>query len=195
MTMYMVSYGSLLSEFSRKHHSGVYDKVVPASLSGWRRAWCARYADEGTTYAGAFKDPLATISAILIPTQITDGLRQRERHYNFVSVSQSDIYCEEPIAPSKDTFWVCEAREVEYPVVKYPLPQSYVDTCLIGCREINHQFARQFIKETTGWKSSWVNDRKTPIFPRFAQITESQERWIDQLLDECGVLSFRSDQK
>lgn len=195
---YILSYGSLLSESSRKWHSNIHDPGVPVTLEGWQRAWCTRYADEGTTYAGAFKEAGSTISGVLIPTHITDALRQRERYYDFVPVAPEVVRVQESqqdFLLTGKTLWVCQTRAIEYAAGEFPLPQSYVDTCIAGCIEIGASFARQFVKETTAWDSCWINDRarSEPMFPRAAKLNNAQRKQIDQLLDECGVLSFRRE--
>ncbi len=195
---YMVSYGSLLSAFSRKYYSGINSTIVPVLLKGWRRAWCTRYSDENATYAGAHKDTDATIHSVLIPTQITADLRQRERYYDFVKVDQDTIRCHESglnLPDKADVYWVCKTNRIDYSTVDYPLPQSYVDTCIVGCLEISEQFAWEFIMETAAWDSYWINDRDrtTPIFPRTVKISNDQQQKVDQILDKCGVLQFRSE--
>lgn len=76
----------------------------------------------------------------------------------------------------------------ESPTLFTPILQSYLDTCLIGCIEMDsklgnrhYEYTIEFLQTTHEWNSMycWVNDR---IFPRRPYETVPYARIIDQLL-------------
>jgi hypothetical protein len=195
---YILGYGSLLSQYSRQTHSNIDGQAQVTSISGWSRHWCAVYPDEGATYAGAVQNSNASLNAVLIPTQLDIGLRERERNYRFIRISPSDLSFMGANQPDlRDArMWLCESINPRAPTVVNPLPQTYVDTCLIGCIETGGKdAARDFISQTQGWNSAWINDRlhAKPIYPRHTPLNRSEKVLIDELLDEQGVLKYRID--
>lgn len=191
----LFSYGSLLSQHSRQHHSGITSTVIPARLNGWQRSWCARYEDEGATYAGAIESSSAQITGLLIPTEITDEIRHRERKYEFVEVPRDQLTINADSNPEllvDNRLWICRVVEKCQPESTTPLPQTYIDTCLKGCLEIGNQMlAQEFIDETIGWDGIWINDREYPVYPRAAQVSKTDIEVIDRLLDTSGILQYR----
>ena len=193
---YLLAYGSLLSKFSREVHSGITGEAVPATVHGWSRAWCAADLDEAATYAGAQPNPNAILDAVLIPTELDPALQQRERNYRFTPVPKADLVFSSSISESaiQGQIVICEILAPQAATKTNPLPQSYVDTCLIGCFEAGGtQAVARFIEHTTGWDSYWLNDRQrqTLIYPRHARLSKQQHHMLDGILAECGVLSYR----
>ena len=194
---YIFGYGSLLSEYSRRHYSGIQSTATVTTVEGWSRAWCATYPDERATYAGACRDPSKQLDGVLIASDIDKELSDRERGYQFTLLNidqlmlnrQRDVLCE------SDQVWVCERLAVDVATAVNPLPQSYVDTCISGCLEAwGIDGAKRFIQQTKGWDCVWVNDRHfntVPIYPRYTPISAQQSRLVDDLLEEQGVLQFR----
>ena len=78
---FILGYGSLLSDHSRRTYSGLTDAVEPVRVRGWRRGWTTRYRDEAATYAGVRADADAVLLAALVPGEVTEELRHRERGY------------------------------------------------------------------------------------------------------------------
>lgn len=200
---YVFSYGSLISRYSREEHSDIKASVIPAYLEGWQRSWCTLYEDEGATYAGVSQSVKARIGGVIIPTHVTEDLRHRERQYRFTPVSKDDLYAissATPLDKLDGPIWICETIRPVEASRHHPLPQTYIDTCLAGCLEVGEQageqFAVDFIRQTTGWSTGWVNDRPPgkPIYPRRAQTTGKLHAWIDNMLAEHDLLRFRREQ-
>lgn len=194
---YIFGYGSLLSEYSRRHYSNIQSSGAALTVKGWGRAWCATYPDEGATYAGALPNSAMQLDGLLIPSEIDQGIADRERGYRFTRLNIDDFMrSSERIGISeRDQIWICETLTVDVATSVNPLPQSYVDTCISGCLESQGiEAAKRFIQQTKGWDCVWVNDRhlnKSPIYPRYTPISDSQALLIDKLLEEQGVLQFR----
>lgn len=194
---YIVGYGSLLSAHSRETYSDLVEEAIPVVAHGWRRGWTVRYRDEKATYAGVRPAPGGQLHAALVPTEITDALRHRERGYVFTPVPP------EHLRPAAGTghcipsgrFWIVVNREQVRADAAHPIPQTYIDTCLIGCLETGGEArARGFIRSTELWDSPWIDDRdlETPLYPRLTRADDHQRRTIDRLLQDEGVLSFRA---
>ena len=42
----------------------------------------------------------------------------------------------------------------------FPILQSYIDICILGCLEYGEEAAKEFIQSTQGWQQAvWLNDR------------------------------------
>jgi len=67
------------------------------------------------------------------------------------------------------------------PSVHYPILQTYIDVCLIGCLEHGEEFTREFIKTSFKWSPHWLNERELARRPWLHQRNYVQ---IDRLLAE-----------
>ncbi|MEM7457320.1 MAG: gamma-glutamylcyclotransferase [Planctomycetota bacterium] len=193
---FILSYGSLLSRQSRVDYSAITADVYPALVSGWKRGWCVRHLEELTTHAGAIRDNGSTMHCVLVPTELNDDIREREKYYDFVEVERSDVEFPEgvPDAAAEGKFWICQPKAIQFPDSDFPLSQSYVDTCLIGCIETGiSDWPVGFILATAGWEHCWVDDRnyETPIYVRAAVLSAAEQERVDDFLDEAGVLEHR----
>lgn len=195
---YVVGYGSLLNRYSREHYSGIYCEATAVTVEGWYRSWCASDLDESATYAGAQADANAHLDAVLIPTEINQELQNRERNYQFIELNHKQVFFSSSTQVSidvNDRLFICASLTPSLASKRLPVPQSYVDTCLLGCFEIGGvQAMTRFVQQTRNWHDFWVNDRPnmTPIYPRFAKPDAVQSELIDQVLSDCGVLHHRS---
>jgi hypothetical protein len=200
MCDYIIGYGSLLSAYSRKTYSGITAAARPVIAVGWRRGWTTRYRDEAATYVGVRRAAGAHLAAALLPIVISDELRHRERGYVFTEVSASDIHAvgrdRSPVPDGR--FWIVVNREHIRADKTHPIPQTYIDTCLIGCLETGDDaLARSFIQSTELWDGHWLDDREvaTPLYPRRTPTSHAQRDRIDGLLEEGGVLRYRQSSR
>ncbi|MDF1768879.1 hypothetical protein [Maricaulis sp.] len=196
MPDFMIGYGSLLSGYSRRTYSGIEAEVRPVVATGWRRGWTVRYGDEAATYAGVRHAPGHHLHAALVPTEITPGLRHRERGYVFTQVAPGSVHPDDgsraPLPAGR--YWIVVNREQVRADHDHPIPQTYVDTCLSGCLETGGEArARAFIQATELWDAPWINDRdsQAPLYPRRTPLSIEDRTRVDTLLDTCGVLKFR----
>ena len=193
---YVVGYGSLLSSYSRTTYSGLTEPAMPVVALGWRRGWTVRYTDEAATYAGVRPAPGHMLDAALVPTEITDELRHRERGYVFTELAPDIVRPADPRHGElpEGRFWIVVNREQVRADTSHPIPQTYVDTCLVGCLETGGEArARAFIRNTELWDAHWIDDRDSasPVYPRLTPATPDQRATIDRLLAGEGVLKHR----
>lgn len=192
---YIFAYGSLLSHYSRTHYSGITAKPVSATIQGWSRSWCAAYPDERATYAGAIVDKASELDGILIATEKDQGLAEREREYRFTELHRDGLNYDgrELTLTSSDRIFICETIAPKPPSPQLPLPQSYIDTCLIGSFELNGiEGIERFIDQTTDWDCVWLNDRDSHIYPRSSRVSTSIAKQFDYMLEQKGVLNNRA---
>ena len=199
---YIVGYGSLLSHDSRLNHSRIDETAYPLELTGWQRSWVTRSLDEKQTYVGAVRQTGAKMNGALIPTEeISPELQERESNYRFTKLSIDDFTFSPYLHEGEDvlkeqlehkSIWVCETLKINNADENYPVNQSYVDTCLMGCLEVGGVlFAQHFIQQTTGWDNAWINDRSHKKYPRYARIDEEEQMRIDSEL--ASILRFRKE--
>lgn len=204
MQDYIFGYGSLMSHDSRLRFSDIDADGVAVTLKGWRRDWNMACRIENFTCVGLLPDTEGSsqVNGKLFPVaEISEKLQKREQNYQFVQIDESALrlwhdHSQFPWTNSQVPYriWLCRLRREGRPEPRYPIYQSYVDTCLIGCLEdVGESFARLFLRATGGWQGFWVNDRDAPMYPRGANLTEQDKTRIDELLNEEGYLQFRQE--
>jgi hypothetical protein len=204
---YLVGYGSLLSHDSRSRYSNIFCPNMPIVARGWQREWLARGLADLQTGLGVSQVESANVNAVLLPIeQISPELRTREQDYQFVEVAPASIEAaqESPSAqaeldkiranPDTHKIWICANLHKEQANMHYPIYQTYLDTCLVGCFEQGiANFASEFIQNTHFWQHGWINDRHNTRYPRAANVTQQQRDKIDRLLEKLQVLEYRQE--
>jgi len=189
---YIVGYGSLMQDESRKRTSPQAGPAHPVEVAGYRRGWFAK-ADSvgyGTTYLGVTPDPNARVNAVIYNVETNELLAtdQREASYCRKSVALAAIKTLEKgsfqLAGGQAWIYVNKPEGIATPSAKSPIVQSYVDIFLSGCLEQEQRFelngfAQQCLATTRNWSEHWVNDR---IYPRRPFIYQPRARQIDSLL-------------
>jgi hypothetical protein len=189
---YIVGYGSLMEDESRKRSSPQAGPAHPVELHGYRRGWFSRGSPVGfsTTFLGVVQDRGSRLNAVIYrvdPAELA-ATDKRERSYCRASVPVSDLRVLPTgfsLAPNAQAWiYVSRGPNVALPNARYPLVQSYVDIFLSGCLEQEQRFgvtgfAQQCISTTAGWSEHWVNDR---IYPRRPFLHQPRAREIDSLL-------------
>ena len=112
---YVVGFGSLLSDDSRRRFSDINCQAIPVVISGWRRAWMTRSLDEQQTHLSALVDEGASFNAALLPIeQISPQLIRREQDYEFVKVDsrQLSVAVNQPLLDfsyelANKNLWIC----------------------------------------------------------------------------------------
>ena len=191
---YVVGYGSLMQDESRKRTSPDAGPAYPVEVAGFRRGWISKGSSLGfsATYLGAVQDRASRFNAVIyrVDPQELEATDKRERSYCRASVPIPDLRVLGPSfsLPAEAQAWIYVSRgpSVELPSGKYPIVQSYVDVFLSGCLEQEERFgvagfAEQCIETTSGWSEHWVNDR---IYPRRPFVYQPRARQIDTLLSK-----------
>ena len=204
---YLVGYGSLLSHDSRSRYSNIFCPNMPIVAHGWRREWLARGLADLQTGLGVSQVDSAQLNGVLLPIeQISPELRTREQDYQFDEVDPASIEAAQgsPLAqaeldiilenPHTHKIWICANLHKLPANNHYPINQTYLDTCLVGCLEQGiDNFAAEFIHNTHFWQHGWINDRRQPRYARVAKVTLQQQQQIDQLLAQQQVLAYRQE--
>ena len=204
---YLVGYGSLLSHDSRSRYSNILCPNMPIVVAGWRREWLARGLADFQTSLGVSKIESGELNAVLLPIQqISAELRNREQDYQFVEVDHASIMPAnnsqltldelETIRtnPNEKKIWICANLHKKPANMHFPINQTYLDTCLVGCFDLGiDNFASEFINSTHFWQNGWINDRNDPRYVRAAKVTQKQQVQIDQLLEKQQVLQYRQE--
>ena len=187
----VLGYGSLMSADSRQRFSSIHVPGLPATVSGFYRAWVTRSESERQTYVGAIAEPGAMLNAQLIPATIDPALEDREKDYRFTSVALDSLALALPKEQDQQVrewlsdkqLWICETLTVSPASKAYPVSQTYIDTCLAGCIEHGgEEEAVRFIETTRGWQHPRQQDRLAPRYPRAAHVDKETLQRIDSLL-------------
>jgi hypothetical protein len=202
---YLVGYGSLLSHDSRSRHSNIFCPNMPIVVNGWRREWLARGMANLQTALGVSQVATASLNAVLLRIeQISPELRDREQDYQFIEVDPSTIVAAQEselaqtelanIRANPDTckIFICVNLNKIQSNSQYPIYQTYIDTCLVGCFDMGvANFAAEFIQSTHFWEHGWINDRHNTLYAKPAMVTLQQQQQIDKLLKQQQVLEYR----
>jgi hypothetical protein len=191
-TQYVVGYGSLMQQESRRRTSPDAGPAHPIELHGYKRGWFSRGRAVGlsTTYLGVIPERSSRLNAVMYQVDEREVLATdaRELSYCRTAVPSSQISTLESdyVAVPDAQIWIYVSREefVGVPSARYPIVQSYVDIFLSGCLEQEQQFglsgySEECIATTSNWSEHWVNDR---IFPRRAFVFQPRASQIDTLL-------------
>ncbi len=200
---YMIGYGSLIDEASRRRTVPNAVHATPIRLTGYRRVWGHRMDPVGyvgaTTFLTAVADPDAAFNGVLFeapPDRLAD-LDIRERGYRRVAIPSGavEVLSLRASAPDGETWvYVSDPEDLREPDSEYPIIQSYVDVCMSGCMDVERSdphgcagYARDFVSTTHGWSRAWVNDR---IHPRRPQVYVPHAREIDTILRDMLPSEF-----
>ncbi|HAT4446696.1 TPA: gamma-glutamylcyclotransferase [Legionella pneumophila] len=177
LPQFIIGYGSLMQEESKKEDSSMVGENFPIYVSGFQRGWIERGTPIGfsTIYLGVVPKKDSIINAVYFklndPSQIKN-YDKRENTYCRIKVPRDDIQALSSINLPEGQFWIytTSGKQLAAPSSDYPIVQSYVDIFLSGCFSLEEKyhlknFARDCIKTTSNWSGHWVNDR---IYPRTA---------------------------
>jgi hypothetical protein len=193
MRNFIIGYGSLISKKSLKRTLPQVTYTEPVYVKNYLRSWSAIIKEASvftTTYLGVEKCVDSKINGVIFEVEesLLSTLDRREFLYKRekVSLDEIEFFTDFLKINSKDNIWIYITKSPKKPTSKFPIIQSYVDTCLEGCIEIEEnffieEFAIDFINSTKQWSNYWVNDR---IFPRAPHIHRPDSYLIDKLLIE-----------
>ena len=193
MRTFIIGYGSLFKKTSLNRTLPQVEVIEPVYLNNYSRSWnaCENIMPTfSTTFLGVEKSENSKINSIIfeVDKALLIKLDKREFLYDRVKVDLNDVEFTSHLFDIKidDNIWVYVTKEPSLPSDKFPIIQSYVDTCISGCLEIEEvfkieNFAVDFIKLTDGWSTNWVNDR---IYPRAPHIHQPDAYIIDTMLND-----------
>jgi hypothetical protein len=164
---YIFGYGSLINSTSRAI-TGITGKGLPVRINGVKRSWFATSLENPMASVGIEADPKSSCNGILFPIAQSElsNFDAREIGYDRAPLSLSQIdFLSNDINIVEDV-WIYFAKQTKYPSQKQPIVQSYIDVIIEGCLEVGLDFTEEFIKTTTGWEYTWIEDRLFPKYPR-----------------------------
>jgi cation transport regulator ChaC len=193
-SQYVIGYGSLMLDESRKRTSPQAGPANPVEVRGYRRGWFARpvTVGYGTTFLGVVPDREGHFNAVIYqvdPAELA-ATDRREMLYCRSGVDASDVteLQTQALSVSGGQAWIYVSmpQNIATPSSRYPIVQSYVDIFVSGCLEQEQRFglkdfSQECLTTTTDWSVNWVNDR---IYPRRPSIYQPKARQIDDLLHD-----------
>lgn len=197
---YIVAYGSLIDEQSKKRTDPTAQESFPALIKGYKRSWSVHGNLPGlnTTFLSIIKDKYASFNGVVYKLSKPENIQlydKRETTYCREALNADRLEMHSGALPNQKQIWIYSASQKsnEYPSHDFPIVQSYVDTFMRGCIQIEAKFkispfAKDCIKSTGQWSEYWENDR---IFPRRPSLYEPYARQIDALLKEMLPEKFK----
>jgi cation transport regulator ChaC len=202
LPQYIIGYGSLIDETSKKRTDPSAEESVPILIKGYKRVWAGHGNLPGVnaTFLSVIKDTSSSFIGVSYKLSEPENIKsydRRESIYcreqinqdNFVFLSQSPSFS----AQKQVWIYTIASTENQFPTKDFPIVQSYVDIFLRGCIQIEEKFkitsfAKECIETTEGWPVYWVNDR---IFPRRPSFYEPYAAQIDALLKDTVTEQFK----
>ena len=193
LTQYVIGYGSLMDEKSKKRTDPNAMESLPVVVKGYSRRWALHGDAPGVnaTFLSVVPNQHASFNGIIYALSHPSHVQyydKRESNYCRKELSPDKLSMYSAILPAKKQIWIyySTSHTSQAPSIDYPIVQSYVDIFMRGCIQVEkkyniHDFAKDCIRSTTGWSHHWVNDR---IYPRRAFIYEPFASKIDQLIKE-----------
>jgi gamma-glutamylcyclotransferase (GGCT)/AIG2-like uncharacterized protein YtfP len=189
---YIFGYGSLIDSQTRVATSPSALYATPVNVIGIQRGWFGRLDDVGPTYLAALPDPNSNCNGVIfkVSVQELEAVDEYESGYERKRIEpQNVITLDDLETVSKGDIWFYTCAVKRFATPKSPILQSYVDTCLNGCFEIEAnfpkakeaKFAEQFLKTSSDWSKYWVNDRPQPDqHPNSSKIDELIRKLLAQ---------------
>ncbi|MEO0561158.1 MAG: gamma-glutamylcyclotransferase family protein [Chloroflexota bacterium] len=194
---YVFGYGSLIERGSRTRTNPSAEGAPPVIVDHIARGWWINGVNPGfsTCFLGVQQQPGARCNGVVYALKEHDfvQLDKRERMYNRVQIPIEDMHFLDGSdgLPDNAVVWTYAVPDAlrTIPTPDFPIIQSYVDTCINGCFEVEEayplakaaDYARMFIEETADWSHYWENDR---MWPRRPWSTVPRAFQIDGFLQE-----------
>lgn len=201
LPQYVVGYGSLISETSKRKTVPEAGDNLPVTLKGYKRGWFLKGVPAGfsATFLGVDVDKNAKINAAVFELPHPEEIKAfdtREVGYCRILVNEEDIssLIDKKLPHAQYWIYIPEKEQIALPSEKFPIVQSYVDLFLSGCLELGkkyhlNDFAKNCILTTSDWSPHWENDR---LYPRRPWAYEPKALEIDKLLSSEVKESFNS---
>ncbi|MCX7116714.1 MAG: gamma-glutamylcyclotransferase [Legionellales bacterium] len=201
LPQYVVGYGSLIDEQSKKRTDPTAEESFPALIKGYKRSWSVHGNLPGlnATFLSIIKEEHASFNGVVYKLSKPENIRQydkRETTYCREELNADRLKMYSGTLSDKKQIWIYSAVQKlnEYPTHDIPIAQSYVDIFIRGCIQIEEKFkipnfAKDCIRSTDQWSEHWENDR---IFPRRPSFYEPYAAKIDALLKELLPEKFKS---
>ncbi len=201
LPQYLVGYGSLIDEQSKRRTDPAAKKSFPTLIKGYKRSWSVQGSLPGfnASFLSAIEDQSSSFNAVIYQLSNPECVEQydkREVTYCRKELNGDTLTIYATTLPAQKQIWIYTPRQNsnQPPTHDYPIVQSYVDIFIRGCFQMEEKFkiknfAKNCVKSTNQWSEHWVNDR---IFPRRPSQFEPYASKIDALLKETLPEQFKS---
>ncbi len=191
LPQYIVGYGSLIDEQSKKYTDPHAQQSLPVLVKGYQRSWSVYGNLPGlnATFLAVYEAKQGFFNGIIFKLGKIENIQhydQRETVYCRQILHADTLYTYTAHLPKQKQVWLYlpVQKRKQPPSKDYPIVQSYVDTFIRGCIQIEEKFdiknfAATCILSTDQWSPHWINDR---IFPRRPSFYEPYAAKIDALL-------------
>jgi len=191
---YIFGYGSLINSNSRSI-TGITGEGIPVRINKVKRSWYATSKANPMASVGIESDINSSCNGVLFPIDQKElsNFDARETGYYRESVPKSQIHFLSDDIPIREDVWIYFAKQRNHPCRNQPIVQSYVDVIIEGCLEIGLEFTSEFLKTTTGWEYTWINDRLFPKYPRPLDNPNASQK-IDRIIQDMtpGLFDHRT---
>ncbi len=189
LPQYIIGYGSLINEASKKRTDPTAQENFPVIITGYERSWSVYGGPK--TFLSVSEKQNATFNAVIY--QLNQPKKvflydKREKSYCRKAVSQHQIQVYGTKLPDQKQIWIYSSSHPshEYPTKDFPIFQSYLDIFISGCLQIEEKFnikdfTKNCIKSTKHWPTAWESG---VIFPRHPASYEPYATQVDHLLRE-----------
>ena len=200
VNQYIIGYGSLMDEQSKKRTDPTAQNSLPVLIKGYARSWSVYGTLPGlnATFLSVSKDKHGSFNGVIYRLSNPENIQQydaREKAYCRKELTSGEIHLYSGTLPDQKQTWIyiSAQNQHQYPTNDYPIVQSYVDIFIRGCIQVEEKykikdFAKHCIQSTEQWPDHWVNDR---IFPRRPSLYEPYASKIDALVKEIIPEKFK----
>lgn len=161
MKNYIIGYGSLINTESQ-NITGKSLSSMPVVLKGFSRSWSVVYDDLQFCALGIYETKGSSINVVLFEVEDLQVFDQREHGYTRHELDRSVLNAWTPgeKIPESGKIWIYLPFNEKFGKASdlHFIWQSYVDVILMGCLSIDHKFAEEFMKTTTGWLPQFFKD-------------------------------------
>lgn len=174
MPQYIIGYGSLIQNQSRKDTYQYAENALPVMVYGYQRGWFVQGTRNTfkTTFLSVVRNEKSQFNGVIFKVN-REGMTRydaREKYYCRETVSPSHIQMLNHQSVPHGQFWVyiTPTDKITAPSKNYPILQSYVNIFLSGCLAVQKQYGlKNFLNDcvdtTHNWSSHWINERIDPI--------------------------------
>jgi hypothetical protein len=191
---FILGFGSLINTASRRASAPEAVDAVPVRVrwapgeAGYVRTWNFQSGSAQLTALGLQPCALGcTLNGILtvVGGESLGAVDAREAGYTRVRVTgRVEALGWQRLPEEGSRFWLYANDAAAPPCPRYPIVQSYIDVCLVGCLEHGRAFAAEFVRSTEGWEGApWLNDR---VLPRRPWVHTPRYKEVDGLLEELA---------
>jgi len=192
----LVGYFGFGSLVNRETLRTSYVDHFPAQLSGWRRHWQVRPAEQTITdpkdvvLLSIHRDESCQLNGVIVIDLAANLplVDEREAGYSRVLLSPSMLNVPEGIElPNQVYVYVANPTD-RLDAKQGVLLQSYLDAVFKGYISLfENEGLEHFVKTTTGFEREIIADRQNPIYPRSVEVTPQEAERFDQALMDAGV--------